>query len=117
MLIFPELLPEENKPYEEKVNRTANRRMATHLVPCFFHFCTPMDIIENENTIIIDPRQDLFKIAEGGIAFMIPINKNKVRGGHLLQGRFQQVIKISGQNGAISDSNGREIFSCLLSNG
>ena len=51
MLLLPKLLPEENDAQEEKIDRAANCKVMTDVVPGLLHFLAPVYVIENKNGI------------------------------------------------------------------
>ena len=84
MLLYLKVLPEKYNPYEEEVDGEGYGRMFFDLLPCLLHAFTPMDVIDDDDTVFCCVGQYLFEVPECWLQTVVAIHKNKVNSGYLL---------------------------------
>ena len=78
MLFFPDLFPENQNANEEQVDTQRYGWMIFTIMPCLFHFLTPVYIVQYDDGRIVRFLQKGIEILYGWLAPMVPINKSKV---------------------------------------
>lgn len=70
----------ENKAYKKQVDGKGNTFICFHRLPCFFHFFTPMNIVENHQAFMVQVWQHLFKISQRWFEPVIAIDIGHING-------------------------------------
>ena len=78
MLLFPDLLPENQNANEEQVHTQRYGRMIFTILPCLLHFLAPMYIVQYDDGRIIRFSQKRSEILGGWLKPMIAVNESKV---------------------------------------
>lgn len=81
MLLLPEFLPEENKAEKKNINGAFYLRVQFDLFPGLFHFGAPVNIIEDQNSMLIACGYQLPEVTDGWLIAVIAVNIGKVNKG------------------------------------
>ena len=78
MLLHFELFFNENDTNKKQVDGKCYLWMLFDLLPCSFHFGAPMNIVENQESVIMSKSQQLLEIMKCGFLFVMTIYESEV---------------------------------------
>lgn len=79
MLLFPYRLTKHYNAEEKQVNGNSYIFIGGNLLPRFFHFAAPMNIVKDQDGLIVEILQQELEIVQGWFLSMISINKHQVK--------------------------------------
>lgn len=67
------LLPEQDDPHTEQIDRHTNLGKSLDLLPGFFHFCRPVNIPDHPDRSGVGVGQALFQVGKGALPAVVAI--------------------------------------------
>ena len=81
MLLYFEVFFKKNNAYEKKVYAQCYILMVFNILPNPLHFCTPVNIIKNDNSGFFYMNKYLIKVIQCWLFSVVAINKSQMYGG------------------------------------
>src|SRR5687768_3731525 len=110
MLTHFEFGPKKNITQEKQVYGTRYRRMIFYLFPGFFHFTAPVNIIQNDYTVMVSFHGKLVEITRGRLVPVIAVDICKVKTRKCLKQYGQRRIKTGSCSFDVLQTKCCEIF-------
>jgi hypothetical protein len=94
-MFFSLFFPEKNKPDKKEIDRYGNLRVLFDLVPRFGHAAAPVNIVENQHTIVMQVWQELPEIPHGSFVPVITVDESHIYRIVFFQYGWQHIIEIA----------------------